>query len=122
MSEMIAYCGLICTNCPSFLATKNDDDIARKKTADMYAKLYGFNLKPEEINCDGCLTIGGRKTPYCQNCDIRSCCSKKGLKNCVHCNQHQQCGKIENLHKLSLEAKTSFEELRKTFRFRTVKN
>lgn len=111
MTKMIAYCGLVCTNCPAFLATKNDDDTARKKTAKMYAKLYGFNLKPEEINCDGCLTIGGRKTPYCQDCDIRSCCSKKGFENCVRCTEHQRCKKVKSLHQLSFKARTCFEEL-----------
>jgi hypothetical protein len=112
MSKMIAYCGLVCTNCPTFLATKNDDDVARKKTADMYAELYGFNLKPEEINCDGCLTIGGRKNTYCQDCEIRPCCSKKGLKNCIHCAEHQECEKINNLHELSFKARACFESLR----------
>ncbi len=47
MSRIIAYCGLVCSNCPAFLATKNDDDAAREKTAAFYAKEYGFNLKPK---------------------------------------------------------------------------
>lgn len=113
MSKMIGYCGLVCTNCPSFLATQNDDNVAREKTATMYAELYGFNLKPEEINCDGCLTIGGRKNGYCQNCGIRQCCSKKGLENCVHCAEHQQCEKIKSFHEFSAEAKACFEALKK---------
>ena len=36
MPKMIAYCGLVCSNCPTFLATKNDDDAAREKTAAAY--------------------------------------------------------------------------------------
>ncbi len=38
MSKMIAYCGLVCSDCPTFLATRNDDDAAREKTADLYAE------------------------------------------------------------------------------------
>ena len=59
MSQMIAYCGLVCSSCPTFLATRNDDDLARERTAAFYAEKFGFNLKPEEINCDGCLAREG---------------------------------------------------------------
>lgn len=83
MSRMIAYCGLVCSSCPSFLATKNDDDIAREKTAAFLAEKFGFDLKPEDINCDGCLTVGGRLLGFCQICEIKQCCSIKGLENCA---------------------------------------
>ncbi|WP_238456558.1 DUF3795 domain-containing protein [Desulfotruncus arcticus] len=110
---MIACCGLVCSNCPTFLATKNDDDVAREKTAALYAKLYGFNLKPEEINCDGCLTTGGRQIGYCQTCGIKQCCGQKGLENCAYCTEQQQCEKIKSFHKFSPEAKSCFEALKK---------
>ena len=51
MEKIIAYCGLNCYNCPVFLATKNDDDVAREKTAAMWAEQFGFDLKPEDIKC-----------------------------------------------------------------------
>lgn len=38
MSKMIAYCGLICSDCPTFIATQNDDNVARAKTATLYSK------------------------------------------------------------------------------------
>lgn len=115
MSRMIAYCGLVCSSCPSFLATKNDDDVAREKTAALYAELYGFNLKPEEINCDGCLTVGGRQINYCQTCEIKECCSKKGLENCAVCNE-QPCEKLVKFHEFSPDAKASFDALKKEIR------
>ncbi|KUK85723.1 MAG: Uncharacterized protein XE03_1923 [candidate division TA06 bacterium 34_109] len=31
MDKMIAFCGLICTECPAFIATQKNDDIERKK-------------------------------------------------------------------------------------------
>jgi hypothetical protein len=71
MSKMIAYCGLVCSNCPSFLATQNNDDAMRRNTAAFYSEKYGFDLKPEEINCDGCKTQGGKLLAYCQSCAIR---------------------------------------------------
>lgn len=47
MSKMIAYCGLVCSRRPVFLATQNDDDAAREKTAAFFSPKYGFDFKPE---------------------------------------------------------------------------
>lgn len=112
MSKMIAYCGLVCSSCPTFLATKNDDHVAREKTAAMYAEEYGFNLKPEEINCDGCLSVGGRLIDFCQTCGIRQCCSERGLENCALCDK-QPCEKLISFHEFSPYAKDCFDALKR---------
>ena len=112
MSKMVAYCGLVCSSCPTFLATQNDDDVAREKTAAFYSDKFGFNLKPEEINCDGCLSKGGKLIGYCQSCAIRKCCLKKGLDNCAAC-EEQPCEKLMKFHEFSPDAKASFEALLK---------
>jgi len=62
MSEMIACCGLVCTECPTFFPTQNDDDEATARTTAFDKKTYGFDLKPEEINCDGCLSTRGNSS------------------------------------------------------------
>lgn len=110
MGKMIAYCGLVCSDCPTYLATKNDDDAARAKTAAFYAEAYGFDLKPEEINCDGCLSTGGKLIAYCQSCGIRKCCKEKNHDNCAVCDE-QVCDKLAKFHKLSPEAKACFDSL-----------
>ena len=112
---MIAYCGLVCSNCPTFLATQNDDDAARKRTVDLYAEKFGLNLRPEDINCDGCKSEGGKLIGYCQSCEIRLCCRDKGLENCARCSD-QPCEKITEFHKFSADAKASFEALKKELR------
>jgi len=111
MSKMIAYCGLVCSNCPTFIATQNDDDAAREKTAALYAQKFGMNLQKEDINCDGCLSVGERKIGYCQVCEIRQCCLGRGLEHCVICPE-QPCEKILRFHEFSPEAKASFEALK----------
>jgi len=110
MSDMIAFCGLRCTKCPAFLATKNNDDELRAKTASMYAEKFGFNLKPDEINCDGCHSEGERLISYCRTCDIRQCGREKGIENCTQCDE-QPCEKLIRFHGFSPEAKASFEAL-----------
>ena len=111
MSEMIAYCGLDCSQCPTFIATQNDDDAARERTAALYAQKFGMQLQKEEINCDGCLSQGGRKIGYCQVCEIRQCCLGRGLKHCVVCPEGP-CAKLVKFHEFSPEAKAAFAALK----------
>ena len=112
MSKMIAYCGLVCSTCPTFIATQNDDDVARKETAALYAEKFGLDFKPEDINCDGCKSEEGTLIGYCQTCEIRQCCREKGLENCAHCND-QPCEKLIQFHEFSTDAKASFEALKR---------
>ena len=107
MSEMIACCGLVCTECPTFIATQNDDDEARAKTAAYYKKAYGLGFTPEEINCDGCLSAGNRLIGYCRTCDIRKCCLDKGHANCTACDE-QPCEELTQFHEFSPSAKESY--------------
>ena len=112
MSSQIAYCGLDCGKCPAFIATQNDDDNARKKTAGYYHKQFGFDVKAEDINCDGCLTEGGRLFDYCMTCEIRKCCGEKDLDNCTQCDE-KPCERLNRFHEFSPDAKISFEALLK---------
>ncbi|MGO8760777.1 MAG: DUF3795 domain-containing protein [Desulfobaccales bacterium] len=110
MSEMIAYCGKVCSICPTFLATKDNDDVARAKTAALYAEKFGLDLQPEDINCDGCRTRGGKQIGYCGVCEIRRCCMAKDLENCACC--EQPCENLLKFHELSPDAKATFEALK----------
>ena len=110
MEEMIAYCGLACSKCPTFLATQKDDDIAREKTAAFYKKQYGLNFKTEEINCDGCLSSGARLIGYCNTCEVRKCAITKAVAHCSVCSE-QPCEKLNKFHEFSPEAKAGFNSL-----------
>jgi len=110
MKQMIAFCGLICSDCPAFLATINDDNAAREKTAELFSKRYNINLRTEDVNCDGCLKEGGRLLAYCSSCEIRKCSSEKGLGNCAGCKE-QQCGRLKKVHDYSPDAKNLYEKL-----------
>lgn len=112
MSQMIAYCGLVCSSCPTYLATQSDDDAARARTAAFYSQKFGFNLKPEEINCDGCKSESDRLIGYCQTCQIRQCSREKGLENCAHCRE-QPCDDLTRFHEFSPDAKERFEALKR---------
>ena len=38
--QMTAYCGLNCTECPTYLATQKDDDKLRDKVAKQWSKQF----------------------------------------------------------------------------------
>ncbi|MFZ5452514.1 MAG: DUF3795 domain-containing protein [Thermodesulfobacteriota bacterium] len=111
MAELIACCGLVCSNCPTFIATQNDDDAAREKTAALYAQRFGLSFQKEDINCDGCRSEGGRQIGYCRTCEIRRCCLGKSLANCGACPE-QPCDLLRRFHEFSAEAKSAFAALK----------
>ena len=91
---MIAYCGLDCEKCDAYIATKNNDQALREKTAKLWSKLNNVTILPEHINCEGCRT-NGVKTYYCDNlCAIRQCAMKKSVSTCGDCTQMEQCEKV----------------------------
>ena len=90
----IAMCGLNCGSCAAFIATQNDDNKLREKTAKEWTEGYradGRNrppIKAQDINCMGCLSDGPVYL-YCRQCKIRKCGFKKGIKNCKKCDEYK---------------------------------
>ena len=67
--------------CPAYIARQKNDDALRRETAAKWNEAYKLDLRPEQVNCDGCLTeiIGNG------NCALRVCARGKGLMNCAYC-------------------------------------
>ena len=49
MKELIGYCGLDCEQCDARIATVNNDEALREKTAKLWKE-----ITPQMINCVGC--------------------------------------------------------------------
>jgi hypothetical protein len=47
MKKMVAFCGLICTDCKAFIATRENDNAKRKEVAEAWSKAFGREIKPE---------------------------------------------------------------------------
>ena len=91
MRELIGYCGLDCEKCDAYIATVNDDQALREKTAKLWAELNNAPILPEHINCEGC-RVNGAKTVFCDNlCEIRKCALEKGASTCGGCPELESC-------------------------------
>jgi len=114
MEKIIAYCGLMCAECPTFLATQANDDAKRKEVAELWSKHLGVSLKPQDINCDGCLSEQGRIFGHCKVCEIRKCAREKKLANCAYCDDYA-CKKLDFIFNSAPAAKKTLDEIKKKF-------
>ena len=104
MEKLIAFCGLNCATCDAQIATIKNDDELRKSTAEKWSRQFNApNLLSSMINCTGC-TEPGVKFSHCNECEIRNCALKKGLKNCGECKDLDTCALVAGIHKYVPEA------------------
>ncbi len=112
MEKIIAYCGIECSQCPAFIAKKENNDELRKKTAEQWSKEFKHTVMPENINCDGCLSTTGQLIQYCNICEIRKCGFDKKVQNCSFCDDYV-CEKLEKWFESVPDAKKRLDEIRK---------
>jgi hypothetical protein len=113
MEKMLAYCGLICDECPAFTATRENDLETLAKLGEAWS---GDDpaFAPEEMLCDGCLVADGRIFTWCRECELRNCAMERGVATCAHCPDYG-CDKLQRVFampEIGLETKKRLEELR----------
>ncbi len=111
MAEIIAACGLVCSECPAYLATKANDAARVAEVAAQWSKDYGGDVKPEYVWCDGCMEPGPRKCGHVAECDVRACVVGRGLSSCARCADYG-CEKITAFVNAAPAAKETLERLR----------
>ena len=112
-AKTLSMCGLDCTACPAFVAHKANDQALRVKTAAEWSKQFGVALKPEDINCVGCLKTEGVQIGHCADCEIRRCGLARKVRNCALCPDYP-CEKIDRFVANVPPAKANLEEVRRT--------
>ena len=110
MNTMISFCGLSCDTCPAFIATLTNDDNKRAEIAEQWSKEYNTEIKPEDINCDGCTCISGRHINHCNVCEIRKCALEKKVTNCGYCADYA-CDKLDFIFNAAPDAKKRLDEI-----------
>ena len=111
MSKRTAICGLICSECGAFIATQKDDDEKRAEVALLWSQQYNVNIKPADINCDGCTSDSVRLIGHCKVCEIRKCGKQKGVVNCAYCDDYA-CEKLKGFFKMVPDAIKNLDAIR----------
>lgn len=110
MEKIIAFCGLVCSECPAYLATQSDDDAERKKVAKTWSEEFNADISLEDINCDGCIT-DERVFRHCNVCQIRLCGKEKGILNCGYCDDYA-CENLTEFFEAVPDAKKVLDSVR----------
>lgn len=86
----IAFCGLDCSTCEEFLATKENNLENLQNIAKRWSDVeeINFEVTVEDVRCDGC-RADKRKSFHCtEKCRIRKCCLEKGFESCIECEKY----------------------------------
>jgi hypothetical protein len=112
MDTIVAYCGLVCTGCPAYVATQANDAQALERVAAEWREAFDApEITADSIICDGCLgSNGGRLSGYCSMCEIRACAVERDVVNCAHCADYA-CDKLEGFFAHAQEARTTLDEI-----------
>jgi hypothetical protein len=91
---IMSCCGLDCSKCRAYVATRKRDYASAADTARLWSSPEEGDYKPEDIWCDGCHSQ--RLHAFCAKCPVRACAVGRGLHNCAGCGDYL-CGKLNTL-------------------------
>jgi hypothetical protein len=112
MDRVIAYCGLICTDCEAYVATQANDLATLERLADRAREEFGMpDVTVEATMCNGCLSNSERMCGYCAQCQVRACAVGKGMVNCAHCDDYR-CETLEAFFGMAAEARATLDGIR----------
>jgi hypothetical protein len=112
MDKIIAYCGLVCTDCAAYIATQANDRAALEQVAAQWREEFNApEITVEGILCDSCLTDVGRKCGHCFECQMRACAMGRGLLNCAHCADYA-CDKLQGFFGFVPQARATLDGIR----------
>lgn len=107
----MAYCGLLCEECPVYLASQSNDEVQRERLAKMYS-VPGCSFTKEDIVCEGCHATSSNKSKMCKDCPMRNCARNKGVKHCAACGKYP-CKIVEQYLPPESEKRKRLDKLKK---------
>lgn len=107
MPEVLAPCGLDCSECPAYHAAERLTAEARASHAAQWST-EEFPLTAADFDCDGCGAPETQVISFCAACDIRQCARARAVRTCADCGDYA-CAK---LGKIAPEQKARLEALR----------
>ncbi len=80
--RIVAPCGIVCTDCPAYLATQSNNMGELQEIAKQWSS-EKRHYQAEDIACDGCFS--DRVHVFCAECEVRGCAIQNGHRVCSLC-------------------------------------
>lgn len=84
--EIISCCGIMCGECPVYIATQRGDGQMKKFLARKFSSPERM-LTEEDICCLGCHSPDRNEDKFREGCKVRSCCREKQVRLCAECRE-----------------------------------
>ena len=111
MPDLIAICGLDCSQCEAYQATQADDPAWKQRVVERWKAEYNVDWGIAAATCDSCTAVSGRWCAHCYNCEIRRCGLERGVANCAACPDFA-CEKLERFFGEVPDARAKLDSLR----------
>jgi hypothetical protein len=111
--SLLGFCGLDCGECKTFIATQNGSAEMKRAVAAEWSKMSNQLVKPDDVNCVGCVVVDGPLYGACAVCKVRTCGLQKKVPTCSYCAEYP-CGKLGRIHTYSPKAKVRLDQQRQT--------
>ncbi len=89
---MKSACGVLCSQCPAYLATARGPEY-QQQTAAAWERIYRLSVTAEQLACGGCLAPDEEVFHTSRGCEARLCCRERGLGSCAECDE-DDCAKL----------------------------
>jgi hypothetical protein len=114
MDPIVACCGLVCSDCPAYIATQAGDAAALERVAAQWRDEYGSpDATADSVICDGCMVESEQHCYHWHECDIRVCGAERGVANCAHCSDHA-CDRLESFFDSVPDARTVLDNIHRS--------
>ena len=105
----ISYCGLLCNECPLYIATKNNDLQAKERLA-VECSTESITFTAEDMTCEGCFCEKNDRSIMCGDCENRKCAKNKAVENCGLCSEYP-CEIVERRLPVDSENRVRLDEI-----------
>jgi hypothetical protein len=112
--RIIAFCGIICSECDAYEATLSGDQSELERIAAAWREQFSPDITAAAITCDGCLATQGPTSSTCSECPSRACAIGRAVQSCAHCADYG-CDTIEQFLSHAPEMRRTLDEIRATF-------
>ncbi|MGC9468588.1 MAG: DUF3795 domain-containing protein, partial [Anaerolineae bacterium] len=113
-NKIVAYCGIICSECDAYKATQSKDQAALERVAAAWREQFSPEITAASIACDGCLPTDGALCGWGAECPIRACAIDRGVNSCAHCPDYG-CDTITEFLSHSPETRKVLDAMRASY-------